>query len=610
MENYKMEKHDFDMEKIVDQLNIDDEPRANHKDRLRWEMLKVFNSSNDATQDVKHKWRRIMNIKTIKLAVAAMILIAVVMSMTMFEKTIPMAYALQDTIEAYSSVRSLHTKSSYWKDQKEEFWVQCDNYGRIQKFRLEHLSPGGVFGSTTTVNDGNVTDYWLPKYNMRIRTAGKFSEENTYLPYGISEIDPKLAFDRLYQQQERGKVILDIVEPERKSEPIVITVTYPEGSWSENWKIILQVDQATKLVKKQEKYENQQGEYKHVRTDEYFDYNQPIDPKFFSLVEELPEDEILIDRSNKEIGLAQGDMTDKEIAIEVGKQYFEAQIAEDYEKAGLLLRGFPPDFIEKTFGKVNEITQIGLARADTRPGSRTMIASFKILAEDRGYMIEYDVESLYIEPVYGQPGRWHITGFFIRWDNPATPDTGPVKTTQDVTDLGLATYNGLVPGELMQKWLMLDPVGIKPRGQNLVPSKETIEDEYAAYHINVSQFEPTVTIGQQECTWSLIECEYGHIDFGSVKLKDELVFGGPFYSYIWSQVNMTEEKQAVLEIGSSLPLRIWLNGMLVHDRPTWQDIDNETEHVDVNFKKGNNQLVIKFVCPRGYWGFSCRLIEE
>lgn len=554
-------------------------------------------------------WRTIVKSRMTKFAAAAVIMV-VLLSVTVFDNGISMAYAIEQTIEAYSSVRSLHTKSSYWKDRREELWVQCDNYGRIQKFRLEHLSTGGVFGSTTTVNDGNVTDYWMPKYNMRIRTAGRFNEENTYLPYGISEIDPKLACERLYQQQERGEVILDIVEPERKSEPIVITVTYPEGSWSENWKIILHVNQATKLVKKQEKYENQQGEYKHVRTDEYFDYNQPIDPKFFSLAEELPEDEIFIDQSNKEIGLAQGDMTDEEVAIEVGKQYFEAHIAEDYEKAGLLLRGFPPDFIEKTFGKVHEITQIGSARADTRPGSRTMIASFKILAEDRDYMIEYNVESLYIEPVYGQPGRWHITGFFIRWDNPATPTTGPIKTTRDNIDLSSATYNGLVPGELMQKWLVLDPVEIKPRGEDLVTSQETIDDEFAAYHINVAEFEAEVTIGEKECKWSLIECEYGHIDFGSVAFEDEWFLGGPFYSYIWAQVNMQNEKNAVMEIGSSVPIRIWLNGELIHERPMRQDIDKDRDLVNINFKKGNNQLVIKFVNPRAYWGFSCRLLDK
>ena len=554
--------------------------------------------------EIPHIWRTIMKSKMTKYGAAAMVLIAVGLSMMLFEKTVPIAYALQDTIEAYSSVRSLHTKSSYWKDRRSELWVQCDDYGRVKKFRLEQPYSGRLFEQITVVNDGNVTDTWMPKYNMLIRTAGKFDEENTYLPWGISEIDPKQACERLYEQQEKGEVILEIEEPDRMNEPIIVTVTYPQGSLSENWRKILHIDQATKMVKMQAKYEMQEGEYKHVRTEEYFDYNQPIDPETFSLEGELPEDVIFVDQSDKEIGLAQGDMTDEEIAVEVGRQHFQAFIDQDYEKAGLLYRGLPA-FVMELFGKVDEITEVGQVRADTRPDSCTMIASFKILAEANGNMIEYDVESLYIEPVYGQPGRWMVTGFMIRWDPPPSSWTGPVTVSKDNSDLSSVTYNGLQAGELMQKWLALDPVEVKARGDDLVPSKETLDNAFAAHHINVAEFEPEVTIGEKDYQWSLLECGHGVIALSHV-FNDFYLF-----TYLWAQVDMPEEKQAILNIGSSTYVKIWLNGELVHERTTWKNVEKEDgDLVNVNFKKGKNKLVAKLLNPGCYWVFSCRLMEE
>ena len=48
-------------------------------------------------------------------------------------------------------------------------------------------------------------------------------------------------------------------------------------------------------------------------------------------------------RSNRTIGLEKGDLTNDEIAAKVAREFFEALIAEDYAKAGLLLEGMPAE---------------------------------------------------------------------------------------------------------------------------------------------------------------------------------------------------------------------------------------------------------------------------
>ena len=47
-----MDGHKFDFEKIVSGLKIDDQPRGNHKKKLRWEMLRTFNASKETPGSV------------------------------------------------------------------------------------------------------------------------------------------------------------------------------------------------------------------------------------------------------------------------------------------------------------------------------------------------------------------------------------------------------------------------------------------------------------------------------------------------------------------------------------------------------------------------------
>jgi hypothetical protein len=165
------------------------------------------------------------------------------------------------------------------------------------------------------------------------------------------------------------------------------------------------------LVKKAEKFEMRNGQYQHVRTIEFFDYNQPIDPAMFSLEEELPEDVIWIDQSDKVIGLAQGDMTDEEIALEVTSQFAQAQIDKDYNKVGQLFCGIPGFLVEKlSDGNVLEIISVGPAYPEPDPDSNAMVSSLRALGEVGGQYYEFNSSKIWVIPVSGQPGRWVASG--------------------------------------------------------------------------------------------------------------------------------------------------------------------------------------------------------
>ena len=77
-----------------------------------------------------------MKSKITKLAATAVIIVGVVLTVTILEKTTSTAYALEQTIQASHSVRYLHIKS-YKKGMEEpkEFWLEFDEQGDIKNIR-------------------------------------------------------------------------------------------------------------------------------------------------------------------------------------------------------------------------------------------------------------------------------------------------------------------------------------------------------------------------------------------------------------------------------------------------------------------------------------------
>ncbi len=143
----------------------------------------------------------------------------------------------------------------------------------------------------------------------------------------------------------------------------------------------------------------------------YFDYNQPV-PGIFVL--NPPPDVIRVDQTTQEVGLAQDDLSDEEVAVEVARQFFEALIAEDYDKAGKMLQGIPGKGMQQMFGnkKVLRIISIGDAAPHPRPepDTKRLVVPCAVEIEKDGQISEWKLDELGIRQVYKQPGRWSIFG--------------------------------------------------------------------------------------------------------------------------------------------------------------------------------------------------------
>jgi hypothetical protein len=396
-----------DIKEILNMLGTEDVPAD--AQQIAREMSKDF--SETLKPQRKHiLMEYIMKSKITKLAAAAVIIVAVLLTINFWDGS---ADVLADTIKASHSVRYLHIKSFRQnEDEPKEFWVEFYKDGEVKNIRMhmpEWDSPED--GAKVTIWKENKAQVWFKKKNSLITIRDKKVAAHT-LKF-IKELDPKLVVERLhYARQAQGAVEIEIDEPSNKAEPIVVTATCLPGSPRAGWRLVLFVDRATKLVTAIEFYKLKDGKYQYVELIEYYDYNQLIEAEMFTLDDEVPADVTRIDQTTQEIGLEQGRLTDKEIAVKIVREFYEALIAKDYAKAGQLYGGVPADKMRERWEELNvvQIISIGEPIPHPTPGVGGFQVHCEIEIEKDGVKSILKPYGPGVRPVHGQPNRWNIHG--------------------------------------------------------------------------------------------------------------------------------------------------------------------------------------------------------
>jgi hypothetical protein len=380
-------------------------------------------------------------------------------------------------------------------------------------------------------------------------------------------------------------------------------VTYPQGSRSEKWKKVFYIEEDTKLVTRIDKFEWRSQGFEHIKTLEFSDYNQPIDQEMFTLDNDVSADARVVDMTEVQAGLSQGDKTEQEIAEKVTREFFEAAIARDFYRAGKLYLGAPDFLIEQAFmgANVHKIISVGPGHREPDPDSNAMNCSCKVLVEIGGQYYELNAWMVRVIRIDKDTNRWLICGMTIS----TRPAPGIISLSRDGADPGSVRYDGLEPGEFMKKWLILEPIRTEERRyvHAVRPSEKIQKDEFDINQVDVSNFQTKVNVYGEDHEWLVLENKYGIIDLTDEFGEESLI------TYAWAQIEMSEEKQAVLGIGSDDGVKVWLNGELVHQNWVTRGVIVDNDRVPVTFKKGMNQLVLKVQNQGGPWGFCCRLLD-
>jgi hypothetical protein len=313
------------------------------------------------------------------------------------------AYALEQTVQANKQVTSYHIKVTPAAELGEA-WVQLNPDGSPLRARMDLQSPGD--GAKVVILSDGKAEVWF-----KDKKGHTFVPEKEALSR-IAELrkmaDPKLVFEQLQAAKAAGKVEITSKEPTEEGEPIVLTVTPKDATDRQE---IYEVDPQTKLVERMTRYRRQGEQWQQIAVCEYLDYNQPIDPKVFQL--DLPEDVLTVDQIARKPGLVKGDLSDEEIATKVAREFFEALIAQDYEKAGLIYSGIPAEKLEEGFGRITFLRIVEIGKPTPHELTKSLRVPVKVeweMKQDGKSEKQIREFSPFIRPVYGQPDRWEISG--------------------------------------------------------------------------------------------------------------------------------------------------------------------------------------------------------
>ncbi len=421
-------------EDFVNNIKFDDTPDSDHRNKLEQDLLRVLTKQPRHKQQPLNIWRIIMKSRITKLTTAAAVIILIaVISITFLEKSVAPAYGLDQTIEAYRGLRYIHVKNlSPPAHGPQGTWLEFDENGQLIRMRVEE-GEGESFRIMIWAND--TIKWWSPPKNEFVILHETFSQAKKQM--FRKQVDPSYAVQSLYDLALEGKMDIEIEQPASEGEPIRLTATDTtplEDLLPKTYRVryILLIDPETKLAKQREKYFLRDGRYELKSSQLYLEYNEPIDPEMFVL--EPPEKVELEDRTEG-IGLPQGSMTDSEVSAEVVRQYIEALITRDYEKAGKLYNGKPADELcewieEKLRIKYLRFIAVGkpvpkperVPRAfgvpfafevETSDGKREIVGPFGGLPSTPGAEANPDLKThrqAMVQPVVGQPDRWVITG--------------------------------------------------------------------------------------------------------------------------------------------------------------------------------------------------------
>ncbi len=377
-------------------------------DRIISDVLTALDKS-EKTQSVSPEpniGRLIMKSKITKIAAAAVIIIVVVLSIIFLDKSVATVYAIEQTIEANRTMRYLHLRyfDSSHDDVAKACWLEFDETGQATNVRIKWSE--WMAGGEIVVWNQDKTQILNKKQNFLITFNDEIYTARVLTMAGRE--NPRLTVERLYERQAKGEVEIEIEQPASKAEPIVVTAT---GLGDNTKRFVLFVDQATNLVTSLKWYRLKNGEYKYQGVMEYHDYNIPIGAKMFSLDDEVPGDIKIIDTRVQDIGLAQGNLSDEEIATKVVREFLEALIVKDYTKAAQISGVPSPKKIKQGWGKLNVVRIVSIDEPTPPAKPSILFPNWQhvlctIEIEKNGKEIQQQLKSFKVRPVLGRRERW------------------------------------------------------------------------------------------------------------------------------------------------------------------------------------------------------------
>ena len=317
--------------------------------RLRLEaLLEVRDKTKEPTSaHAQPTLRRfIMNRQIWKVAAALVFATTVIGVIGILQNGDQAAYAFEQTVAAMRGKRSFHIQTYYASptQRHDEFWAEFDEQGQV--VRVRQSDQWKKENRAVEVLWENQIEYkYTPRMGLLvIRETEHHVDENR-----LEEFDPETMIEQIDRDVENGEATIEVHDSLTQDGYLVV-----EATGNHPYRRVMLVDPETKLVLRWDQYQpDDEGNEEYNRGIEVLEYNQPFDPELFdpdAFQSRFPDDTIVIDQISKPVGLAQGDLSNGAVAVEVVRQALEALAADDYDTAGRLFGGAPPEYFARRRG--------------------------------------------------------------------------------------------------------------------------------------------------------------------------------------------------------------------------------------------------------------------
>ncbi len=292
-------------------------------------------------------WRLIMNSKITKLAAAAVIILIAVFGVTVLDKSVTPAYAIEQTIEAMKSVVTVHFFARDWQNRELETWIKVnpETGGNDCHYVNEH-ERGQISISTP-----EITYFYHPMENKVRIVEGMSIRSDIRFGRFIEDV-----LDKLIEPKQGEIQIYKEHDPNTGKDIIIL--------WAKSSQDELEafIDPETKLPIRINFTKANPGQIiKNV--DEIY-YNEPLPEGLFEF--EIPEGTQVIRKQmllyiieDPNYGILAEGLSRDEARVKILKEFWQAVINKDFKGAHMLLPVAGVERLQEIFAGVVELISIG-----------------------------------------------------------------------------------------------------------------------------------------------------------------------------------------------------------------------------------------------------------
>jgi hypothetical protein len=330
------------IKKLIQNVSIKTNPKVNKAvlNSLFDELDKSKKADSAALQP--NIWRIIMKSSITKLAVAAVLVIAAVISVTLLNKSVTPAYAFEQTIEVLKNTRTVHMFCRDWDGKKFEMWMTLDSQG-YPEYCYSYWPDYEV----TNISTPTVSYQYNKKMNQVSVNKGKL--------YHFGDVQFDRMFEDLQKEVQKSESNVKVYREAASSGGKNLIVAISENG---GWKIFIDPDTKLPVGLHCLKDKNQPGDFIKDFDEILFDEELPAGIFEFQIpegatVSDIDDEEKRLSDPNN--GISTEGLTEQQAAEQIAGQYWQAIIAKDFEKVKKLSPGtnasYSNEEVEKKYQK-------------------------------------------------------------------------------------------------------------------------------------------------------------------------------------------------------------------------------------------------------------------